>query len=319
MTKKLVGLAVAACLGSFGSAQAADFEPERQLGLIVSGVVDQWAGVQFIEGPENNGGPGATTDETVFVNGGEALLSLPAGENLSIQSDFKYEYNENALDSLSPGDVIGPEYMFQGAFHLSWRDPASHLFGFFGGVGESSIGELNTVARFVGGEAQLYMDNLTFYAQGGYVDFKVQDPLFIPNFGLDDGIFARGVVRWFPTADSRLQLEGTYLNAEFDSGGFGDMESFSVQARYDFTLGGMPILGAVPIFIAYRGTFRDNCAEEADFNVVSSTDIDDHTVMVGTSYSFSGDRLTVDRQGATLDTPDFYHSCLATGQTGGQG
>jgi hypothetical protein len=36
--------------------------------------------------------------------------------------------------------------------------------------------------------------------------------------------------------------------------------------------------------------------------------------MVGTSYSFSGDLITVDRQGATLDTPDFNHSCQ--GQTG---
>jgi hypothetical protein len=33
--------------------------------------------------------------------------------------------------------------------------------------------------------------------------------------------------------------------------------------------------------------------------------------MIGTSYSFSGDLITVDRQGATLDTPNFNHSCAA--------
>ena len=312
MSNKIAVFAVAGLLGSFGTAQAADFEPERQLGLIVSGVVDQWAGVQFIDGPEAGPGPaGATTDDTVFATGGEGLLSLPAGDNLSIQSDFKYEYNSNAFDAQSPGDVIGPEYMFQGAFHLSWRDPASYLFGFVGGVGESSVGELNTVARFVGGEAQFYMGDITFYAQGGYVDFKVQDTLALLNFGLDDGIFARGVFRWFPTADSRLQLEGTYLNAQYDAAGFGDMEAFSVKARYDFTLGGMPVFGAVPVYIAYRGTFRDNCFD----SVFASTDIDDHTFMIGSSYSFSGDRLTVDRQGATVDTPDFYYSCLASDET----
>jgi hypothetical protein len=161
MSNRFAVLAVAGLVGSFGTAQAADLEPERELGLIVSGVVDQWAGVQFIEGPESAFGHGATTDDTVFVIGGEALLSLPAGDNLSIQSDFKYEYNSNAFDTAGPGDVIGPEYMFQGAFHLSWRDPSSYLFGFFGGVGESSVAELSTVARFVGGEAQFYMDNLT--------------------------------------------------------------------------------------------------------------------------------------------------------------
>ena len=63
--------------------------------------------------------------------------------------------------------------------------------------------------RFVGGEAQFYIDNLTLYGQGGYVEF-VPDDVF--TSGLDDGFFARGVVRYFPTSDSRLQLEGTYSN-----------------------------------------------------------------------------------------------------------
>ncbi|MEM9471833.1 MAG: hypothetical protein AAGA00_07735 [Pseudomonadota bacterium] len=312
MRDRLAVLAIAGLISSMGTAHAADMEYQRELGLIVSGVVDKWAGVQFIEGPENFAIIGTSTDDTVFVTGGEALLSLPAGDNLSIQSDFKYEYNSNALDSLSPGDVIGPEYMFQGAFHLSWRDPTSYLFGFFGGVGESSNGEFNTSARFVGGEVQFYIDNLTFYAQGGYVDFAPQDTPFIGNVGLDDGIFARGVVRWFPTADSRLQLEGTYLNAEYSSGAlvsFDDMEAFSVKARYDFTVAGLPILGALPVYVAYRGTFWNGCGES---NIFASVDTDDHTVMVGTSYSFSGDKMTVDRQGATVDTPDFRHSCVAS-------
>ncbi len=316
MSRKIAALAMAGLLGSFGTAQAADFEPERELGLIVSGVVDQWAGIQFIDGPEAGfGPPGATTDETVFVNGGEGLLSLPAGDNLSIQSDFKYEYNENALDTAETGDVLGPEYMFQGAFHLSWRDPSSGLFGFFGGIGEANVGELDTVGRFIGGEGQIYMGNLTFYAQGGYVDFEAQDTVGFGVATLEDGAFARGVIRWFPTADSRLQLEGTYIHVDYTAAvpNVGDMEAFTVKARYDFTLGGMPILGDVPLYFAYRGIFRDNCLETA----VSSTDTDDHTIMVGTSYSFSGDRLTVDRQGATLDTPDFYHSCSASNQTSG--
>jgi len=128
---------------------------------------------------------------------------------------------------------------------------------------------------------------------------------------LNDGFFVRGVGRWFPTPESRLQLEGTYLKADFSSppfGSVGDMEAFAVKARYDFSLGGLPIFGAVPIYLAYRGIFRDNC-EESLFG--GSTDINDHTIMIGSSYSFSGDMLTVDRQGATLDTPDFYYSCRA--------
>ncbi len=59
-------------------------------------------------------------------------------------------------------------------------------------------------------------------------------------------------------------------------------------------------------YVAYRGTFHDNCN--------NGDDVDDHTFMVGTSYSFSGDMLTVDHQGATLDTPNFDHSCRGPGQ-----
>lgn len=160
------------------------------------------------------------------------------------------------------------------------------------------------------------MDEFTFYLQGGYVDFKVQQPLCCGDAGLDEGFFVRGVARWFPTADSRLQLEGTYLSADYSSNGqlsFGDMEAFAVKARYDFTFGDLPLIGALPVYFAYRGIFRNNCVDMGYF----STDINDHTLMVGSSYSFSGDRLTVDRQGATLDTPDFYYSCLASGETSG--
>ncbi len=290
MKKALLATSVAV-FAFAAPASAADFE--RELGLIVSGVVDSWAGVQFIDDGFN--------DDTVFTNGGEGLLSLPLGENMSIQTDVKYEYNTNATDSPSDIDVFGPRFSYQFATHGSWRDPSRGLIGAFGGMGsvDSSLGLLPASFRqdhrFVGGEAQFYIDNITLYGQGGYVD-TAND-----FFGLDDGFFARGVVRFFPTSDSRIQLEGTYINMDYIDPAFGDMEAFSVKARYDFTLAGMPVIGDTPIYIGYRGTFRDNCAFQED--------LDDHTVMVGTSYSFSGDRLTVDRQGATLDTPDFAIGC----------
>ena len=288
--KKML-LATSVALFAFaGPASAADLE--RELGLIVSGVVDSWAGVQFIDDGFN--------DDTVFTNGGEGLLSLPLGENMSIQSDVKYEYNTNATENAVDNDVNGPRFSYQFATHGSWRNPSRGLFGAFGGMGSTDtgvgFGSFRQDHRFVGGEAQVYIDNITLYGQGGYVktanDFS----------GLDDGFFARGVVRYFPTSDSRIQLEGTYINMDFITPFSSEMEAFSVKARYDFTLTGMPVIGDTPIYFGYRGTFRDNCAFGAD--------LDDHTIMVGTSYSFSGDRLTVDRQGATLDTPDFAIGCF---------
>ncbi len=78
-----------------------------------------------------------------------------------------------------------------------------------------------------------------------------------------------------------------------------------VGARYDFNLA-LPIAGETPLYLAYRGTFRDNCGRVQR----TGLDHDDHVFMIGTSYSFSGDMLTLDRQGATLDTPNFNHGCI---------
>lgn len=290
--KKTILATSVALLAFAGPASAADLD--RELGLIVSGVADSWAGVQFIDDGIN--------DDTVFTNGGEGLLSLPLGDNISIQSDVKYEYNTNATEAATENDVSGPRFSYQFAAHGSWRDPSRGLIGAFGGMGSVDtgfiFGSLRQDHRFVGGEAQFYIDNITLYGQGGYID--VAD---LPFAGLDDGFFARGVVRYFPTSDSRIQLEGTYINMDYDLEGSGEMEAFSVKARYDFLLAGMPVIGDTPIYVGYRGTFRDNCLPGGE-------DSDDHTIMVGTSYSFSGDRLTVDRQGATLDTPDFAIGCF---------
>jgi hypothetical protein len=296
--KKLTLATTVAFAAMTASVQAADPEVERELGLIVSGVVDSWAGVQFIDD--------GVADDTVFATGGEGLLSLPLGDNLSIQSDVKYEYNSNAQQEPFSNDVFGPRYSFQGATHISWRDPSTFLLGAFGGAGVTAFGPSKHDVRFVGGEAQFYLDNITLYAQGGYVDFNLRPGSPLPAAPVaDDGLFVRGVFRWFPTMDSRLQFEGTYQNIDLVGGPFSgsqEAEVFSVGARYDMMLAGLPVIGSTPVYVAYRGTFRDNCG--------FGTDVDDHTFMVGTSYSFSGDLLTVDRQGATLDTPDFDHGCV---------
>lgn len=305
--KYLVPAALAAMFSVAMPANAADLD--RELGLIVSGVVEQWTAVQIIA---NDPAPLDDDEDTIFASGGSGRLSLPLGENLSIQSDVKYEYNSYAFEHAEDNDTVAPRYLFQGATHLSWRDPENGLFGIFGGVGatDASSEVFNEVRHdllFVGGEAQLYLDNVTLYGQGGYVEFDSR-PRDQFN-ALSDGFFARGVVRWFPTPDSRLQIEGTYVTAEYsDSATFDDMEAFSVGARYDFTLAGLPVIGDTPVFIGYRGTFRDTCYPLVVGD--SGGELDDHVIMVGTSYSFSGNLITIDRQGATLDTPDFNHSCL---------
>ncbi len=292
-------LAAAATFAAFTlPANAADLD--RDLGLIVSGVVSKWAGVQIIDTT-------AFGDDTVFANGGEGMVSLPLGDNLSIQTDVKYEFNSYATESQPFNDTYGPRYSFQGAAHLSWRDPSRGLFGVFGGAGSSDFGLLSlegSEVAFVGGEAQFYLDNITLYGQGGYVRYA---PTFVGFDVFDrEGVFARGVLRWFLGNDSRIQLEGTYQNTEFYKvPGLADVESFSVGAQYDFVLAGLPLVGDTQLSVGYRGVFRENC-------FTPTFDTDDHTIMIGTTYSFSGDMLTIDRQGATLDTPDFHDACFVS-------
>lgn len=289
--KKLACVATVGLLGMTCSSHAADLD--RKLGLIVSGAVDTWAGVQFID-DERLG------EEVVFATGGGGRLSLPLGDRLSIQNDIKYELNQQANNPLA--QTLGPRYSYQGAIHLSWRDPTWMLFGAFGGGGAANFGPIGQAeAFFIGGEGQIYFDSMTLYGQGGFVNFTSDD--YSP-YGLDGGFFARGVLRWFFNSDSRLQLEATYLNSEF-GGVEREYDALSFGARYDFSLPGMPLIGDTSVFVAYRGTIRSSCVNE-DSN---TSDLDDHTLMIGASYAFSGDRLVVDRQGATLDTPDFHHSC----------
>ena len=273
--------------------QAADLEYERQLGLIVSGVVDTWAGVQFIDDGSN--------DDALFMTGSEGRLSLPLAENFSIQTDFKYEYNSNAFTD--DYDLFGPRYGGQGAIHFTWRDPSSFLFGVVGGAGRSNFGALDLDYGFVGLEGQVYLNDVTLYAQGGAINY---DPRNRDTSGqFDNGYFGRAVVRWFIDDASRLQLEGTYLTADF-SGDYGEIDIFSAGARYDFSLTGFPVFGDLPLFVAYRGTFRDSCVGSREAGM---SDVVDHAFMIGSSYSFSGGLIAVDRQGATLDTPYFTNAC----------
>lgn len=303
--KRLLAVSLFA-LNVSAPAMAADLD--REVGLIVSGVVDKWAGIQVIDADSFG-------DETVFATGTEGLLSIPLGDNLSIQNDAKVEYNDQAFDDVYSS--IGARYWFQGAAHLSWRNPSQGLFGVFGGVGTGSYGFPvggSSDYHFIGGEAQVYLDNITLYGQGGYVDVDGGQSIVpvgsiaplapLANFGVEDAIFARGVVRWFMDNGSRLELETTYMNMDVSGYLFEstDVDVISWGARYDFDFGNMPIFGSMPLFIGYRGTLRDGCSGGY---LNGSTDITDHTIMIGTSYSFSGTRIEVDRNGATLDTPDF--------------
>jgi hypothetical protein len=285
-------LAVALAI-SVNSAVAADYESQIQQ-LVVSGIVESWTGVTIV----TSAGGDVDPDQDEFLASGQSgRLSLPLGDNLSIQGDVDFEYGSTALASEDSDDNF--EYAMQFGTHLSWRDPNRGLFGVFGGFG-GARSDTNADAEFwfAGGEAQFYTQDMTFYLQAGYMDSDDD----VPGNGDDafrDAAFVRGVARWFVDPDTRLQLEAAYADGVTDDDDSNDTQIYEWGVRFDTVLMGLPVIGDTAVFVGYRG----NHYEGGDGG---NDQYSEHTFMVGSSYHFGGTtRKEFERTGAGLDLPNF--------------
>ncbi|WP_337660564.1 hypothetical protein [Anderseniella sp. Alg231-50] len=286
------------------SASAADYDAQIQQ-LVVSGIVDSWNGYTFIG---NQGGANADVDpDSYFSSGLSGRLSLPLGENLTIQMDGDLEYTDNAFDE--DGDDAF-DYSGQLGAHLTYRDPGMGAFGAFGAFGAGRGDDQRNDFVAVGGEAQLYLNDLTFYVQAGYLDGYVQDADREDAF--HDAVFVRGVARWFMTPDSRLQAQVAYVDGHQDTGDSYEMDIVEWGVRYDMILAGLPVIGDTPVYVGYRGARFDN---EGAGPGADDGQYTEHTIMVGTTYAFGGNSMReFDRVGATLDLPNFGR-WVASGQS----
>ena len=291
--KKLIAAFTMAGVATLGAqtATAADFEPQAAIQqLVVSGVVESWSGYTFYSDVDVDSDP--DPDDSFFSHY-SGRLSLPLGESLSGQMDVDVEINTSLLLESSDADTSNMEHAFQGIFHLSSRDPNTGLIGAFGGAGQGA-GDANGEYPFyvIGGEAQLYLQDFTLYAQGGYFDTTSESTH--DDDGMKDSIFGRGVVRWFLDENTRLQGEVSYADGTVDSNDDGNVVEWAV--RYDTVLEGLPLIGDTGVFVGYRGARFENEDENDEFT--------DHTVMVGFRHAFGGSTMKeIDRVGATLDAP----------------
>ena len=86
---------------------------------------------------------------------GGAAFSFPVGDMFGIQADL------TALDAFG-------ETAIGGAVHAFTRDPNSYLFGVYGGYTDAGSANI----WHVGPEAELYLDNISIEAVGGYMDIE---------------------------------------------------------------------------------------------------------------------------------------------------
>jgi len=267
--------------------------------VVVSGKVESWVGITVVTSVEDAGEP----DEGSYgAAGGGVALSMPLGNGLAMQMDANWE---RSMDTL--GGTVGDSRFsdsFQGAVHLSKRDPGMGLLGIFGGAGQANFedngdnSDNEATFAFVGGEAQFYLQDWTLYGQAGAIIANGDDDILGNDDENNAAFFVRGVARWFIDDMSRLQAEGAFANGDVDTTNGGiNMDVFEWGVRYDRVVG-LPILGDTQLYGAYRGnSFDKGPADPGSFV--------EHTFMIGTSISFGGNTMQeFDRVGATLDTPN---------------
>ena len=145
-----------------------------------------WAGLQNFN------------DTAVFRGG--ASISLPLAERFGLQLDAAdvNKFNTN---------------YFGGDAHLFTRDPSSYLFGVIGGAASTSN---NASLYYVGPEVELYANNVSFEATGGYLNLDLAGTRSDKFFAIADiGLYANDNFRLTVGASSIANFTSGHIGAEY--------------------------------------------------------------------------------------------------------
>jgi hypothetical protein len=244
------------------------------------------------------------------IQGGEAsnLWTLGGGgwldtswRALHLQGDFS---GEGTLNHRSADDTYLGSY--GGGLHAGWRNPELGSFGAFGAVGKVMINDRDgkdpdTIAWGVGGEGQLFFDVATLYLQAGFVDR--QSLTSGGDVGaLNNAGFVRGLGRYFPKDDLRLEAEASYADGSMDPDG-DDVFIVGWGVEAEYRLHDTPFAA----FAGYHGRYYN---QEDDWDKLY-----EHRISFGLRLYFGqGTLLANDRHGASLDLPPYLEW---NGQTSG--
>jgi hypothetical protein len=183
------------------------------------------------------------------------------------------------------GDVFGDYADFDpharnvgGGGHLGVVDPELGAIGATGAYQELEIGSFDDHFFRAGGEAELYRGPLTLGAQGGYLDEEQSS---------SGGYYARGLVRFYPTGN--LKLEGL--------GGVAELAN-DVVPHARVLVEYRPEAWPVAMFVRWEGAFDSS--------------VDQHFAVAGLRLYLDGLRFGSDRTLRDLDRVYFREACVHT-------
>ena len=160
------------------------------------------------------GGLNTFNNSAVFRGG--ASISLPLAEKFGLQFDVA---DVNAFGD----NLVGA------ATHLFTRDPHAFLFGALGGVAKTN----NSSFYYIGPEAELYMNNVSFEVKGGYLDLNLAGVQSNQLFAIGDvGLYATDDLRFTVGASSVAGFKSGRLGMEWMLQNTGMPMSLTANARY---------------------------------------------------------------------------------------
>lgn len=218
---------------------------------------------------------------------GAAAFALMAATSANAQNYVGAVYGNSDVDGFGDSDFYGvegafggPNYEFDlsfadsdesdsaisGAAHLLSRSD-SHLLGAFVGITDGS----DSTTWTVGGEGNIYMDNVTF---AGAIGYASNDDVDTDGYGIN------GEARLFPSDNLRLQASAGFAAVDI-AGIDDDVVSFGLGGEFQFD--GSPV----------------SLALNWDHSELSDADITSETLTFGLRYNFGGTLRDRDRTGAS--------------------
>ena len=284
-----------------------------------TGYVEVGTGGAWTSGDETvcdpGGCDGSSNKFTGWVLGGAGRGNFWFSPNGSMQLDAQAESTQYK----TPSDFLPPgtsghfstlSYLVGG--HVNWRNPQSGLLGIFGGAGDAGDGGISNSAQrhfVVGGEGQVYWNQFTLYAQGGYDGTA---GTLDPDFDSVHAWFVRGTGRWFADPNLLFELTGLFAHGAIDlSSGFAsDIGSSSsvnfntalIQAKVEWRSTSLPI----SLFGKYQWSqTRYDTFTFSGGALSEQQKVSDSRVLGGVRlYLGEGTMMANDRHGATLDIID---------------